>query len=72
MLDDVVAEDATTETGEMEKPNQSVAQRLAHRIAALDAILRIAKETRPDPDGLTVVDYLRDIRDPDWEPEEDE
>jgi excisionase family DNA binding protein len=42
------------------------------RIAALDAILQIAKETRPDPNGLTVVDHLRDIRDPDWEPEEDD
>ena len=42
------------------------------RIAALAAIERIAQETRPDPDGWTAVDYLRDIRDPDWEPEEDD
>jgi excisionase family DNA binding protein len=33
------------------------------RLAALEEIKRIAATTKPDPDGLTVVDYLRDLRD---------
>src|SRR3990170_8244505 len=40
---------------------------LARRQAAVAEMDRLAAETRPDPDGLTAVDYLRDIRDPDWD-----
>lgn len=39
------------------------------RLAALAGLERLAQDTLPDPDGLTVVDYLREIRDPDWEPD---
>lgn len=45
---------------------------LAQRRAAVEAMRAIARESRPDPDGLTVVDYLRELRDPDWEPQDDE
>ncbi|OGN88311.1 MAG: hypothetical protein A2X23_09560 [Chloroflexi bacterium GWC2_73_18] len=43
---------------------------LARRQAAVAETDRLAAETRPDPDGLTAVDYLRDIRDPDWDAED--
>ncbi|HET9347029.1 MAG TPA: helix-turn-helix domain-containing protein [Candidatus Limnocylindrales bacterium] len=38
---------------------------LARRQAAFAELERLAGESSPDPDGLTVIDYLRDIRDPD-------
>ncbi|MFN8619119.1 MAG: helix-turn-helix domain-containing protein [Chloroflexota bacterium] len=34
------------------------------RLAALEEIKRIAATTKPDPDGLTILDYLRDEDDP--------
>ncbi len=36
------------------------------RQAAVAELGRLATESRPDPGGLTAVDYLRDIRDPEW------
>ncbi len=36
----------------------------AERMAALEEIRRIAATTRPDPDGLTFLDYLHDDDDP--------
>jgi len=45
---------------------------LARRRAAVEAMRVIARESRPDPDGLTVVDYLRELRDPDWEQQDDD
>jgi hypothetical protein len=42
------------------------------RLAALAELDRIAAQTRPDPDRLTSVDYLREWRDPGWEREERE
>jgi excisionase family DNA binding protein len=44
---------------------------LARRRAALDRLLAHAAHVKPDPDGLTGLDYLRELRDPDWEPEDD-
>lgn len=41
------------------------------RQAAVAELERLATESRPDADGLTAVDYLRDIRDPQW-PGDDE
>ncbi len=43
-------------------------QILARRESAVAELVRLAAESRPDPEGLTVVDYLRPIRDPDPEP----
>ncbi len=45
--------------------------KLARRRAAFAEMDRIARMTRPDPDGLTAVDYLRDLRDPDWDPDDE-
>jgi excisionase family DNA binding protein len=39
------------------------------RLAALANLQAIAGTTRPDPDGWTVVEYLREWRDPDAEPD---
>jgi excisionase family DNA binding protein len=48
------------------------AQRLrARRLAAVADLRRLALEVKPDPDGLTVVDYLREWRDPETEPDLD-
>jgi len=44
----------------------------ARREAAFKEMERLAALTRPDPEGLTGVDYLRDLRDPDWEPVEED
>jgi excisionase family DNA binding protein len=44
---------------------------LARRNAAFAELERLAAKTRPDPDGLTGVDYLRELRDPDWEPSDE-
>lgn len=44
---------------------------LARRRAAVEQMRVFARDTRPDPDGLTVVDYLRELRDPDWEPDQE-
>lgn len=41
------------------------------RLAALANLQALARTTRPDPDGWTVVDYLREWRDPDAEPDAD-
>lgn len=43
---------------------------LARRRAALEQMRVFARDTQPDPDGRTVVDYLRELRDPDWDREE--
>src|SRR3989304_4176306 len=42
---------------------------LARRHAAFEQLERLAAKSRPDPDGLTGGGYLRELRDPDWEPE---
>jgi excisionase family DNA binding protein len=48
------------------------AQRLrAQRLAAVAELRRLALEVKPDPDGLTAVDYLREWRDPETEPDLD-
>ena len=36
----------------------------AQRLAAIEELKRLASHTRPDPDGLTFLDYLRDEDDP--------
>ncbi len=56
-------------TGEnLERQRRSLRLR---RQAAVAELERLATESRPDPGGLTAVDYLRDIRDPEW-PGDDE
>lgn len=41
------------------------------RQAAVAELERLATESRPDPGGLTAVDYLRDLRDPGWPGDDD-
>jgi len=47
-----------------EKVAAQKARLRAQRMAALEEIRRVAATTRPDPDGLTFLDYLQDEDDP--------
>ena len=45
---------------------------VAQRRRAADLMDRLGRETRPDPDGLTGVDYIRELRGPIGDDVEDE
>lgn len=45
----------------VEKRKAIVAARRRHAVETMD---RLSRETRPDPDGLTGVDYIRELRGP--------
>lgn len=56
-------------------PEKVAAQRerlRQRRIAAFQRIEQLAAQTRPDPEGWSVVEYLSEWRDPDWTPEGDD
>lgn len=57
---DVAASDSLPWPYTPEKVAAQAARLRARRMAALAEIRRLAAEVKPDPDGLTFIDYLRD------------